>query len=159
MASMHVDDLLSQEGEQFLSVAYAALLKRSCDPQGLRHYMRRLAIGRPKIEILYELARSKEGARGAKSVKGLTARAKRYRRSRIPFVGRLLIKVAPEDSAAALDCQFRRMEFLVAHRAIQSSGSGGSANLPTAPSRLSLRERLIHDRLARRIIAVPKVGF
>lgn len=56
-------DLLCRDGEEFLRLAYRAVLRRQADPDGMAHYLARLKSGARKSTLLYELYQSAEGQR------------------------------------------------------------------------------------------------
>lgn len=57
----NVKELLDLYDEQFVTTAYATLLRRSADRGGLDNYLAQVRAGRSKAEILIELACSAEG--------------------------------------------------------------------------------------------------
>ncbi|MBL0125313.1 MAG: DUF4214 domain-containing protein [Betaproteobacteria bacterium] len=55
-----VDDLLLQDGDDFIASAYLLLLRRPVDQVGLDNYRDRLSGGASKTQVLYELSLSPE---------------------------------------------------------------------------------------------------
>jgi SAM-dependent methyltransferase len=62
--------LLALEGEAFVLGAYAAVLDRRPDPDGLKHYLAELVAGVPKIEIVRRLRNSEEGKKLNRALPG-----------------------------------------------------------------------------------------
>lgn len=78
---MHVNDLLRLDGASFVEAAYSTILKRQADPNGLDHFMGRLASGSRKEAIVVALATSTE-ARGSRiDLVGLPTVIKQYGKS------------------------------------------------------------------------------
>lgn len=71
--------LLAFEYEEFVEKAYVSLLGRPVDPDGRNHYLDRLRMGTSKLEILLELASSKEGQTHAPKSRRTTVREYRPR--------------------------------------------------------------------------------
>jgi hypothetical protein len=78
---MHLNDLLRLNGRPFIEAAYFAVLKRQVEPQGLDHYMARLALGDGKESVIIALATSREATGSAIEIEGLKQLLKRHRRS------------------------------------------------------------------------------
>ena len=76
--------------ESFVSAAYWTILGREPDPVGMEYFLGLLRSGVSKIRILYELYLSDEGRSNPPMLPGLAAALRRYRRTRIPVIGRLL---------------------------------------------------------------------
>lgn len=76
----HVDDLLSYHDEDFVRAAYAALLGRAADADGLHHYVSKLRIGDDRREILATLYKSSEAKSFRGKIVGLEAEIR-------PFLG------------------------------------------------------------------------
>lgn len=55
-----VNELLDLHGAPFVSAAYNELLGRAPDPEGMRHYLARLAGGEGKPAILFQITQSEE---------------------------------------------------------------------------------------------------
>ena len=69
--SMVLEELMQEEGEDFVEAAYMALLKRSRDATGGRIYQRALRNGTSKLQILYELSKSQDCIRAGGEIPGL----------------------------------------------------------------------------------------
>lgn len=64
----HLGRIVNLDGRRFLEQAFSTVLLRNADEQGLNHFSAQLEAGRPKLDILIDLARSDEGrARGARA--------------------------------------------------------------------------------------------
>ena len=66
-----LNELMREEGEDFVDAAYMALLKRRPDAVGGMIYQRALLSGTSKLQILYELSKSDECLRAGGEVLGL----------------------------------------------------------------------------------------
>ena len=63
----HLGRIMRLEGRRFVDQAFLSLLMRNADDAGLAHFVGQLESGRPKLDILVDIARSPEGrARGAR---------------------------------------------------------------------------------------------
>jgi len=67
----HIDDLCELEGSEFVDMAYLALLGRKGDAGGHQHYVRELANGTSKADIIKALAESDEGKAFDSDMEGL----------------------------------------------------------------------------------------
>ena len=89
-APSNLDELFLLYDESFVSAAYWTILGREPDPVGMEYFLGLLRSGVSKIRILYELYLSDEGRSNPPMLPGLAAALRRYRRTRIPVIGRLL---------------------------------------------------------------------
>lgn len=65
-------ELLATPGDEpFLRTAYLSLLRREADPSGLENYLRQLAGGCSRAQVVFELATSPEGHQADASLPGL----------------------------------------------------------------------------------------
>ena len=69
----HAGELLLYDGEDFVSVAYRAILRREADAEGMRIYAGKLRAGASKVLVLCALAASAEGRSQGVRVIGLRA--------------------------------------------------------------------------------------
>lgn len=69
--NFHVKEFLPYENETFITNSYKALLKRSPDEEGLKHYSRKLKNTNSKLRILRELVSSDEAKLSSVRVQGL----------------------------------------------------------------------------------------
>ena len=60
-AVRHLRELLALDGEEFVQAAYASLLDREADSQGLENYLAELKAGISKFTIVSRLRGSQEG--------------------------------------------------------------------------------------------------
>jgi glycosyltransferase involved in cell wall biosynthesis len=81
-----MEGLFKLHGEAFLSEAYALLLGRKPDSEGMKHYLSKLNAGVSKTEILEALKVSKEAKNFNAKLPKLDAIIKRYKWSRLPFM-------------------------------------------------------------------------
>ena len=72
-----LNELMQEEGEDFVDAAYSALLKRRPDATGGKIYMRALRNGTSKLQILYELSKSDDCLRAGGEVPGLAEACER----------------------------------------------------------------------------------
>lgn len=82
-----VAELTQFHYQTFVEIAYQALLKRPPEPEGLKAFLGRLALGHGKIAVLGSLRYSAEGRRAAVKVRGLSLRYTYYLLSRLPLIG------------------------------------------------------------------------
>mgnify|MGYP000724622726 CR=1 FL=1 len=68
---LELDELLVEDGEEFVEAAYQALLKRRPDATGGRIYLRALRSGTSKLRVLYELSLSDDCIRAEGDIPGL----------------------------------------------------------------------------------------
>lgn len=109
-SSISLDALMNYQDSQFVEESYRTLLKRSPDREGLAYYVGRLRAGVPKIQILDQIHRSKEGAAASVTVPGLKSALIFYRLSRLPLIGgvsRFFFKV---EGDAIFDRRLRSIE-------------------------------------------------
>ncbi|MCY7388958.1 MAG: DUF4214 domain-containing protein [Burkholderiales bacterium] len=69
--TLELDELLVEDGEEFVEAAYQALLKRRPDATGGRIYLRALRSGTSKLRVLYELSLSDDCIRAGGDIPGL----------------------------------------------------------------------------------------
>ncbi|HCK80848.1 MAG TPA: hypothetical protein PLS42_14340 [Candidatus Competibacter denitrificans] len=84
----HVRDFLPLYGEEFLIVAYRAMLGRSLDSSGAHHYLRALLNGRvSRWELLARLRLSPEGRAKKMRLRGLSLACLASLIYRLPVIG------------------------------------------------------------------------
>jgi hypothetical protein len=81
--------LLALDGKEFIEHAYATLLCRPADPEGLASYLKHLAKGLHKVEILSALAESAEGRERGVALPGMDEMITRFHRSRRSVIQRI----------------------------------------------------------------------
>ena len=69
--SEFLQELLQEDGPEFVEAAFMALLKRPPDATGGRRYLRALQCGTNKLQILYEISSSSECRRAGGGVPGI----------------------------------------------------------------------------------------
>ena len=69
--TLELDELLVEDGEEFVEAAYQALLKRRPDATGGRIYLSALRRGTSKLRVLYELSLSDDCIRAGGHIPGL----------------------------------------------------------------------------------------
>lgn len=101
-------ELLSWDDVQFVRCAYVTILGRQPDRVGEAYYTRRLRDGGSKLEILWQLRRSKEGLKHDPGLVGLDRALKRARLQRAKVIGPLFRSIWPAiDSGASGERRFR----------------------------------------------------
>lgn len=105
-----ISTLLSRQGVQFIECAYKTLFKRAPDPSGQSYYLNRLRSGDAKIEILSQLARSREARALAISVPGLKRALFVNRLAKFPLLGRFLKFFLNLEGNTASDRRLRVIE-------------------------------------------------
>jgi hypothetical protein len=83
----HANDLLRYHGDEFIRVAYIALLGRAADPTGFQHFQKLLLAGTEKAEILVRMLRSDEAKQRGVLVEGLGFATVRAALSKVPVLG------------------------------------------------------------------------
>ena len=109
-ASLGLREILLLNGVQFLVGSYGRLLKRQPDESGLSHYLPRLLEGAPKIQILNEIAASKEARDLAINLSGLRSASFMYRLANVPLLGAVVRLVARVEGNSAVDRRLRAIE-------------------------------------------------
>jgi glycosyltransferase involved in cell wall biosynthesis len=102
--------LLRVPEDQFIDMAYQAILNRKPDRDGRNHYLNRLQLGHPRILILEQLRRSAEGRQAATDVPGLDVAITRFRLARLPVVGPLFRSLLGQEGDSAAERRLRIME-------------------------------------------------
>ncbi len=109
-ATLGLRELLRLNGVQFFVGAYGRLLKRKPDESGLSHYLPRLMLGTPKIQLLAEIASSEEARTLAVNVPGLASAVRTFRLSRMPLIGIVFRVFARVEGDSAIDRRLRAIE-------------------------------------------------
>src|ERR1044071_3466264 len=116
----HINDLLRFHGEDFVRNAYAALLQREPDDEGLTYHLQSLATGRfNKVDVLASLHYSEEGRQSGVKVEGLSTPATIRRLGRIPVLGyllRLIIAVLRLPASLQYQNQFEQYSLSLQQR-------------------------------------------
>jgi O-antigen chain-terminating methyltransferase len=116
----HLDDFTRLHNHAFIQGAFAGILKRDPDPQGLSHYMGALRSGRmSKAEVLGRLRYSPEGRMHKVMVRGLFWPFFRSVMGALPVIGHVVAMVEMAVGAPT---------FLRAFRAIENECGPGREN-------------------------------
>ena len=89
-AAKTLDELLSYDGEAFVTRAYLTLLGRPPDPEGFSYYVRRLRKIGDKLVVVYQLYRSEEAQQFNSDIAGMKAAMRRQKWRQTPILGALL---------------------------------------------------------------------
>lgn len=108
-----LDELLSLTDSAFIYSAYWTLLGRGCDPEGHRHFRKKLRNGASKPQLLWDLRHSAEGKARNADLPGLNRLLERYASTRWPVVGPLFARFYGLESASAGAVQRRRLRHLI----------------------------------------------
>ena len=101
-AAKSLTELLGYQGGRFVECAYLTLFKRPSDRREFQDRLEQLLAGTSKIQILSEMAASKEGIASGVQLPGLSAAIIRYNLSRTPILGRFVkLFVDVEGDSAA----------------------------------------------------------
>ena len=87
VAAKSLTELLSYQGGRFVECAYLTLLKRAPDSQGSQDRLKQLLDGVAKIQILFEMAASKEAIAADVRLPGLSLAVARHRLAQMPILG------------------------------------------------------------------------
>jgi SAM-dependent methyltransferase len=82
--------LLSFDGDAFVTAAYICVMQREPDPLGREYFLNLLRAGTSKVEVLGQLRYSPEGIAVGARIRGLRGRSSWDRLRGAPIVGRLL---------------------------------------------------------------------
>ncbi|VWD14258.1 rhamnosyltransferase WsaF family glycosyltransferase [Burkholderia contaminans] len=110
-----VADLQKYDDEKFIATAYACILGRSPDPEGLQYYLSRLRSGVKKLEILKQLRTGQEGSSKVPCLVDLDDEISKFRRSKLPVLGAihaLLRRTWPTQSSQRLEVLERRITII-----------------------------------------------
>jgi GT2 family glycosyltransferase len=87
--AVDLQTLLALDGKDFIEHAYATLLRRPADPEGVASYLNHLAKGLHKLEILAALAQSAEGRERGVALPGMDDMITQFHRSRRSVIQRI----------------------------------------------------------------------
>jgi hypothetical protein len=108
--SLGLQEILQLNGIQFLVGAYGRLLKRQPDESGISFYLPRMLEGTPKIQILAEIASSRESRELAAIIPGLSVAHFVFRLSKLPLVGLIVRLLTSVEGISAVDRRLRGIE-------------------------------------------------
>lgn len=97
-AATTLEELLAYDDADFVYCAYRTLLKRMPDEEGLQYYTARIRSGINKMQIVVQLISSSEMVGSSATLPGLKNAVSRWKRSRLPVVGRLFL---PPDAGGS----------------------------------------------------------
>lgn len=83
-------ELLSWNDVDFVRCAYVTVLGRRPDHSGEAYYTDRLRSGVSKLQILWQLRRSREAKNHDPGIAGFDRTLRQYRRAGVPVIGRLI---------------------------------------------------------------------
>ncbi|PUE13570.1 glycoside hydrolase family 99-like domain-containing protein [Limnohabitans sp. WS1] len=87
---MNIQQIIAQEGNQFIRIAYLQLLGREPDADGMIYYYQRLKKGVSKMEILAQLRFSKEGKKFNAKIGGIGKALFYHKLIKIPLIGNII---------------------------------------------------------------------
>jgi hypothetical protein len=87
-----LEEMLSYDDEAFLVCVYITLLGRNPDPQGFMYYFDKIKAGEGKIEIIYQIYRSREARKRSVYLSGLKLAMEKMYWARIPLINKLFKK-------------------------------------------------------------------
>jgi FkbM family methyltransferase len=141
--SLH--ELLAWDDIDFIRCAYVTVLGRQPDPDGEAYYAARIRAGHSKLEVLWQLRRSSEGARHDPGIAGLDRALKRAAWCRKPVVGDFLRIVLGGENDAPMSFGTGALEDKVAAPRDRlapeglDSGKAGGLELPRGKRRVIFR--------------------
>jgi len=112
-----LDALLRLRGSQFIESLYRTLLRRPPDPDGFRHYRRKIDAGANLMQLVSDVANSAEAVNKRVVLPGLGEAVALHRTSRLPVVGRRIVKpdfFRPSEIPAGLGRKLLKVDELVA---------------------------------------------
>jgi len=89
--AVDLSSLLTLDGHAFVEHAYATLLGRPVDGEGLSAYLSQLELGAHKVDLLHALATSSEGRLRDVELPGLDLLVAQLQRSHLPWFKRLFV--------------------------------------------------------------------
>jgi glycosyltransferase involved in cell wall biosynthesis len=138
-----LDEIQGMHGEQFVRSAYRMLLAREPDGEGILFYRRRLLDGVPKIQILLEIAASKEARELAVNPPGLVRARILSGLSQLPLVGLFAGRILGVDGGNRYETRLRAVEELL-HADFQEAEFAG---VTRADERSNLRALIANSDL------------
>lgn len=107
-------ELLSWHDVDFVRCAYVTVLGRQPDPDGEAYYTDRIRRGHSKMEVLWQLRRSPEGADHDPGIAGLDKMLRRHHNARLPFLGSIIRALTGREGDSTAERQFRALNNHVA---------------------------------------------
>lgn len=102
MKTKFIDDkiipsLLEMDGDEFIKSSYELILFREADAEGLIFYSKQLSHGASKLEVICQMASSKEAKNNSISYKKIKTLVFSYKIKKIPIFGNLLYSILPKN--------------------------------------------------------------
>jgi glycosyltransferase involved in cell wall biosynthesis len=113
-----LEEVLSMHGVDFVRCAYRMILVRNPEAAGISFYLERLLQGIPKVQILTEIADSREARELAINPPGLGRARFLLRLARLPLIGRCIGRILGVEGDSRHDIRLRAVEELL-HRQLQ----------------------------------------
>lgn len=108
-----LSQLLDLDGAAFIETAYRLLLLRTPDAEGQTYYQARIRSGVPKMQVLCELAGSKEGSKIQACLPGLRSAIRRQRLIEVPVFGRFFAWALNADDMSPFQKRVRVVQQLL----------------------------------------------
>lgn len=121
-----LNELLRLDGPPFLDAAYRLLFLREPDPIGTTFYLPRLHNGVPKIQILAELAGSREARDRGTGLPGLPQALWLYRFGKLPLLGWLLRRFISIEGNTEFETRLRAIEQSLREREATGTATAGA---------------------------------
>lgn len=110
---------------EFVRCAYWTILQREADPDGIKHYVRRMRGGRPKLDILGDLYWSGEARKMRVKIPWLRNAVIRHKLARLPILGLLIWPVLVRGDMLEMERRVNYLEETV-HSLTRSSRRRGA---------------------------------
>lgn len=108
-----LDEILRMPSIQFVRNLYRRLLVREPEAGGISFYLRRMREGFPRIQILAEIAASKEARDLAVNPPGLARALMLYRLSRLPLVGWFVGRMLGVEGSSRYEARLQALEAIL----------------------------------------------
>jgi glycosyltransferase involved in cell wall biosynthesis len=135
-----LDEILGMHGTEFVQCAYRMIVVRNPDPAGTSFYLGRLLDGIPKVQILSEMAGSKEARELAVNPPGLARARFLLRLARLPLIGRFIGRMLGVEGNSRHDIRLRVVEELL-HRQLQEEELARQTPVDVRPDLRALIEK------------------
>lgn len=134
-------NLLALHDRAFVTAAYHAVLGRAPDAEGQAYHLDRLRAGVPKLTLLGQMRRSREGRAFTPAVTGLDAAIRRHWRANLPIFGFFVRLVTGTEGQGATHRQLRIVVNEIGRLQAECANFNGVAanSLDQAPVAMSVR--------------------
>lgn len=105
-----IDELLSNNDENFIYNAYFSILGRAPDPEGMSYYLTRIRGGTSKLEIITQLSKSSEYKSLTVKLLDLGNKLSRQKKFAIPLLGPLLQYFFAREKSSDIKKNLRAIE-------------------------------------------------